>query len=128
MEQKYPSLLNRIKSTTIDSLILIACMFLFTEILGMFENVPNWVKIMLFTSLLTYEPLCTTFGATIGNDKMNLRVRKNSDNTKRINLFQAFIRYFFKIILGWLSFITIFSSEKKRAIHDLISGSVMIEI
>ena len=128
MEQKYPLLLDRIKSTTIDSIILIVCMFIFTEILGLFENVPNWVRIVLFLALLMYEPLCTAFGATIGNDKMNIRVRKNSDSTQRINLFQAIIRFFFKFIFGWLSFITIFSSPKKRAIHDLISGSVIIEV
>lgn len=128
MNSNYPPLLSRIKSTTIDSLVVIAGTLLFSEILKSFDPVPNWVKIVLFALLLTYEPLCTAFGATIGNDKMKIRVRQNTDTSKRINLAQALVRYFFKIILGWFSFITMFSTEKRRAIHDIISGSVVIEI
>lgn len=128
MEPKYPSLLNRIKSITIDALIVISGMFLFNEILEKFDTVPNWIRMALFSTLFLYEPLCTAFAATIGNEKMNIRVRKNSDVTQRINLFQAIVRYFFKVVLGWLSFITIFSNKKQRAIHDIISGSVMIEV
>jgi uncharacterized RDD family membrane protein YckC len=128
MEEKYPLLLTRIKSLTVDSLILISCMFLFSEILGMFENVPNWVRMSLLASLLLYEPLCTTFGATIGNDKMNIRVRKNSDTTQRINLLQALVRFVLKMVFGWFSFITLFTSKKKRAIHDILTGTVMIDV
>ena len=126
MEQCYPSMLDRIKSTTIDTIILIVCMILFTDILGNFENVPNFVRVLLFISLLMYEPICTTFGATIGNDKMKIRVRQNSDSTKRINIFQAIVRFIIKFLFGWISFITMLVSNKKRAIHDFVSGSVMI--
>jgi len=111
---EYPLLLDRIKSTTIDTLILIACMLLFTEILGLFENIPNWVRMVLFASLLMYEPICIAFGATIGNDKIKIRVRRNSDPTKRLNLFQSIIRFFFKIVFGWLSFVTIFFLKEKE--------------
>lgn len=128
MDEQYPSILDRIKSTTIDTIIVIACMLLFTDILAGFESVPNWVKMILFLSLLMYEPLCITFGATLGNHKMNIRVRKAGDETKRINLFQALIRFILKYLFGWLSFITVFVSPKSRTIHDLFSGSVIIKI
>lgn len=127
MEKNYPSVLDRTKSTLIDTILLIACMLLFTDILDMFENVPDWTRATLFISLLMYEPICTAFGATLGNDKMKIRVRKNSDTTKRLNIFQAIIRYFFKIIFGWLSYISIFISPKSRTLHDVISGSIMIK-
>jgi len=128
MEEKYPTILERSQSILIDSIIIIACMYIFSDTLDSFKNVPNWVRIILFTSLLMYEPLCTTFGATLGNHKMEIRVRKNSDTSKRINIFQAIIRYIFKVIFGWFSFMGIFTNSKKRAIHDLISGSVMIKV
>jgi uncharacterized RDD family membrane protein YckC len=128
MQENYPSVLDRTKSTLIDTIIIIACMILFTDILEMLKNVPNWTRATLFISLLMYEPICTTFGATLGNDKMKIRVRKNSDSTQSINIFQAIIRYSFKIVFGWISFITIFFSPKSRTLHDIISGSVMIKL
>jgi uncharacterized RDD family membrane protein YckC len=128
MDEKYPTILDRTKSTLVDTILLIACMFIFTDILTNFSDIPGWVKPLLFLSLLMYEPICTTFGATIGNHKNKIRVRKISDTSKRLNIFQSIIRYFFKLVLGWLSFITIFVNPKNRAMHDLISGSVMIKV
>ena len=127
MEEKYPLVLDRIKSILIDGVIVIGMMLAFTEILNLFENVPDWVRIVLFILILMYEPLCTAFGATLGNHKMEIRVRKNSDESQRINILQAIIRYFLKCIFGWFSFISIFTNAKKRAIHDILSGSVMIK-
>lgn len=128
MEEKYPLMLERIQSILIDSVLIVACMILFSDILSNFKNVPNWLRAVLLILLFLYEPIMTTFGGTIGNNIKKIRVRKNSDETQSINIIQAIIRYFFKIIFGWLSFITFFSSSKKRAIHDIISGTVMIKI
>jgi hypothetical protein len=33
-----------------------------------------------------------------------------------------------KVMLGWLSFLTIHTNTEKRAIHDLFIGSVMIKL
>lgn len=128
MDENYPTLLDRIKSTTIDTLILIAAAFLISEILRYFDNVPTTIKVLLFAAILLYEPICTTYAATIGNDKMKIRVRNNTDQTKKINLVQSIVRFIFKFSLGWLSFISFFTSSKSRAIHDYVSGSVVIKI
>ncbi len=128
MNKEYPSISDRIKSTTIDTIIIIGFMYFASEILNSFENVPNYVRITLFAGILLYEPICTAFGATIGNDKMEIRVRSNSDHSKKINFFQAVIRFAFKILFGWLSFITVFTSKKSRTVHDYLSGSVMIKV
>jgi uncharacterized RDD family membrane protein YckC len=103
-------------------------MYIFAEILSSFENVPSYVRVIIFAAILLYEPLCTAFAATIGNDKMGIRVRSNSDHSKKINFFQAIVRFTLKFLLGWLSFITVFVSGKSRTIHDYLSGSVMIKI
>ncbi len=104
-------------------------MFVFASILDRYENVPDWIRILMFALLfIIYEPLFMTFGFTLGNYIKGIRVRKNSDSTKRINFFQAVIRYPIKIFLGWISFLTINSNPKRRAIHDLVSGSVMIKL
>ncbi|MFH7011314.1 MULTISPECIES: RDD family protein [unclassified Flavobacterium] len=128
MNEKYPFLLERIQSILIDSVLIVACMIIFSDILSNFKNVPDWLRAVLLVALFLYEPIATTFGGTIGNNIKSIRVRKNSDSTKRINIFQALIRYFIKLLFGWLSFITIFSSSKKRALHDILSGTVMVKI
>jgi uncharacterized RDD family membrane protein YckC len=128
MLEKYPQLTDRIQSTFIDSILIVILMFIFSNILERYEHVPDWVRIGLFAFLfLVYEPLCMTIGCTLGNYLKNIRVRKFSDPTKRINIIQALVRYPVKVILAWVSFLTINSNPKRRAIHDLVSGSVMIK-
>jgi uncharacterized RDD family membrane protein YckC len=129
MQEKYPQLADRIQSTLIDTILIIILMFVFASILDKYENVPDWVRIVMFAGLfIAYEPLCMTLGSTLGNYLKGIRVRRNSDSTKRINILQAIIRYPVKVLLGWISFLTIGSNSKRRAIHDLISGSVMIKL
>jgi len=129
MEEKYPLLIERFQSTFIDTLLIILLIFAFTNLLEKFDNVPNWVRIVLFACLfIGYEPICMTVGCTPGNYIKKIRVRKYSDSTKRINFFQAITRYPIKVFLGWISFLTINSNPKRRAIHDLVSGSVMIKL
>lgn len=123
----YPTLSDRVQSTFIDTIFIIILMFVIASILDRFEEVPDWVRILLFFGVwAVYEPCCTAFGATIGNYLKGIRVRKHDDTGKQINIFQALIRYVVKILLGWLSFLTIHGNKERRAIHDLVCGSVMI--
>lgn len=127
--EKYPELTDRIQSTFIDTILLIVLMFLFANILDKFDNVPDWVRMLLFAGLfIAYEPICMTFGCTLGNYLKGIRVRKQSNTQERINILQAMVRYPVKVFLGWISFLTIHSNPKRRAIHDLASGSVMIKL
>jgi uncharacterized RDD family membrane protein YckC len=129
MTEKYPELLDRIQSSFIDAILVLILMFVFAGILDKFDNVPDWVRITMFAGLfIVYEPLCMTFGFTLGNYIKGIRVRKESDSTKRINIFQAIIRYPIKVFLGWISFLTMGANPKRRAIHDIVSGSVMIKL
>ncbi|MGG9971514.1 RDD family protein [Ferruginibacter sp. SUN002] len=129
MEEKYPELTDRIQSTFIDAILIVILMFVFAGILDKYDNVPDWVRMTMFAGLfIAYEPLCMTLGSTLGNYLKGIRDRKHSDSTKRINIFQAIIRYPIKVLLGWVSFLTINSNPKRRAIHDLVSGSVMIKL
>jgi uncharacterized RDD family membrane protein YckC len=129
MEEKYPELTDRIQSTFIDTILIFLLMFAFANLLDKFNHVEDWVRIVIFIGLfIAYEPLCMTFGCTLGNYLKGIRVRKNTDSSKRLNILQAIIRYPVKVLLGWISFLTINSNPKRRAFHDLISGSVMIKL
>lgn len=129
MQQRNAYLLERVKAITIDSLMIIFLMYTFSILFDFFDNVPSWVRKWLFLSLFVfYEPICNSFFTTVGNYFMKIRVRKSSDISKRINIFSAFLRYFFKFVFGWVSFITIFFNKRNRAIHDYVAGSVMVKI
>jgi cytochrome bd-type quinol oxidase subunit 2 len=129
MQQKYPELSTRIQSTFIDMILIIVMMFVFASVLDRFENVPDWVRIAMFAGLfVVYEPICMTLGATLGNYVKGIRVRKHTDPTKRINILQAIVRYPIKVLLGWVSFLTIHADPQRRAMHDLASGSVMVKL
>lgn len=103
-------------------------MIVFTSILDKFDNVPDWLTIAIVVGIILYEPLCMAIGCTLGNYLKGIRVRKVSNPTSRISVFQAILRYPFKLSLGWISFLTIHTNPKRRAIHDLVSGSVMIKL
>ncbi len=127
--ETYPLLADRVQSSFIDAILVIVLMFVFASVLDRFENVPDWVRIVLFIFLFViYEPVCTSLGCTLGNYSKKIRVRNAADTGKRITIFQALIRYIIKVLLGWLSFLTIHSNPGKRAIHDFAAGSVMIKI
>lgn len=128
-QTEYPLLGDRIQSSFIDMILIILMMFVFASILDRYENVPDWVRIILFIGLwAAYEPVCTSLGCTLGNYIKGIRVRQHDSATKRINIFQALIRYVVKIVLGWISFLTIHSNHERRAIHDFMAGSVMIKV
>jgi len=125
---EYPVLSVRILSTFIDAIFIVALMFVFASQLDKYSNPPDWIRAALFFGLwVIYEPLCTSLGCTIGNLINGIRVRRFTDTNKRINIFQAYIRYFVKLTLGWISFLTIHSNDQRRAMHDFAAGSVMIK-
>lgn len=125
--QEYPSLMKRYQSLFIDFLFALFCMFGVVALLDKFGDIPGWVRFAAFIFLwAVYEPLCTALGCTLGNYLMGIRVRQFNNTSKRINIFQAYLRWLIKLILGWLSFLAIHSNPQKRAFHDLVAGSVMI--
>jgi uncharacterized RDD family membrane protein YckC len=76
--------------------------------------------------LLTYEPILTAYSRTIGQRVMKIRVGRQENPLERINLLHAYIRWFTKGLLGWISFVTINFNPEHRAIHDMASDSVMV--
>ena len=126
---RYPTLMSRIQSIFIDGIIVILFMFLAGKILDKFETVPDWVRIVLFVGIWgVYEPLAMSLGCTVGNYILGIRVKRYKNQTKSINILQAYLRFVVKFCLGWISFIAIHFNDDRRAIHDLVSGSVMIKL
>lgn len=126
-ECEFPTLLSRIQSSVIDFGVILTLIFVFSQISDSM-NFPDWLRgfALLFVFIL-YEPTLQTLGGTIGNRIKGINVRKNEDLDSKINFFQAFIRFIVKVLLGWISFLTIHNDDRRRALHDMAAGTVMIE-
>ena len=124
----YASLSDRIKAFTIDQILLIVTMFITSELLSNFENVPTSLRILLFVSFFfLYEPICISFfKGTIGQQFINIKVERDNDQGTAVNFFLVIIRTLLKYSLGWISLLTVSSSAKKQAIHDSIVKSIVL--
>ncbi|RZM30317.1 MAG: RDD family protein [Pedobacter sp.] len=126
---RYPVISDRVQSTFIDTVVVVILMFGVASLLDKFSSPPDWIRIVLFFALFgVYEPVCVAFGCTIGNYLKGIRVRDADDQSKRINILAAFLRYILKVLLGWISFLSVQLNPERRAIHDLAAGSVMIRV
>lgn len=75
---EFPTLSDRVQSTFIDSIFIIALMFISASSLDKYENAPDWIRIAVFFGIWAiYEPLFTTLGGTIGNRLKGIRVRSH---------------------------------------------------
>lgn len=128
MQNEYPTILERVKSTLIDSVIIIALIILISEILNSFENVPDWIRTFLFFLVFLYEPIMICLGGTLGNNKIGIRVRSNSNHSKKINIFQSLVRYFFKVMLGWVSLLLIILKAFMDITDDPKKGLLQVDI
>ena len=126
----FPSLVTRIKAVFIDIVIMLIVFTVTTLFIDKFGDIPNFVKgsIIIFMFYL-YDPILTSFtGSTLGHKIMKLKVRRYKNPDKRISLAQALLRFITKGLLGWVSFLTVTSNKRKRAIHDIASGSIIMNV
>lgn len=112
----------------VDALFLLIAMMVISQLLGLFTHVAEAVRISLFVFLfLVYDPLLTSFlGGTLGHLVIGIRVKKESTERTNISLLAALFRFIIKSTLGWISLLTVTGNKRKRALHDLLSGSVVV--
>lgn len=125
---QYPSLLRRVQAMFIDFVVILCIFMVSSLIIGAIGSVPDEVKIsILLFCFVLYEPLWISLaGGTIGHQLLKLRVKRYNTPERNIGLIPALGRIFAKTALGWISFLTVNSSSEKRAIHDILSGSVVL--
>jgi len=68
----------------------------------------------------------TFFGGTVGHKIVGLKVKRESDSDKNLNVIAAILRVLMKALLGWISLLTVTSDDKKRAMHDSATGSIVL--
>ena len=122
-----PTITTRYLSILIDGICLLLIALGISALFEKFGDLPGFVRgITLVIVIILYEPILVTLGCTIGQLFMNIRVRDFRNPEKKLSFYLAIFRFIIKIILGWLSFVTVTFNISRRAIHDLASGSIMI--
>ena len=129
MEKKYAILPDRVKAVVIDGIVLIVLMYTVTEIFALFDEVPNFLRVIAFIFVfILYDPILTSkYGATIGHSFAKISVKRDDDDVKNLLFHKALLRFLIKFSLGWVSLLTVTGSEKRKALHDFAADSVMIE-
>jgi uncharacterized RDD family membrane protein YckC len=130
MKNTYATLFDRVKAACVDSVILIAGMYTASEIFSLLENVPSYLRIVVFALIFVfYDPFFTSrYGATIGHSIVSIKVRRGSESEKNLSFFKALLRFVVKVTLGWISLLSIILNKKSKAIHDFAANSIVVEL
>ena len=130
MKVEYAILPRRVKAVFVDTIILVAAMYAVSEVFNLLGETPNAIRIIAFLVIfLCYDPFFTSqYGGTIGHSFSKISVRTENDINKTISFPVAVVRYILKAILGWYSLLTVTGNKKKKAVHDFVAKSVVIEV
>ncbi len=124
----YANLPSRVKALCVDQFLLIVAMYAVSEVLALFQEVPDGIRIFAFVALFVlYEPLFVSiYGGTIGHSFAKITVRKSEDTSQKISFIAALIRFLVKIVLGVISFFTL-TKKHPQAIHDELARAIVVE-
>lgn len=123
---EYPSLLRRYLASAIDILAILFLFFLYSRSPlhgGDGTESATWPLWLL----LAYEPVLNRYGTTLGQLLMRFRVRTISGN-RRVPLWRGLIRLISKYLLGAISFLKMPVQKQRRALHDVISGTIALNV
>jgi uncharacterized RDD family membrane protein YckC len=76
--------------------------------------------------LLLYEPLLTCRACTLVQLAMGIRVRSEPGG-QAVPAWRSYFRLSVKFLLGILSFIFMPGHARKRAIHDIAAGTIVVD-
>jgi len=119
-------LLRRIQAFWIDSVVIPIFVIIVQILLAQFGVEGKMLAVGMAITIIVLGPLLVSMtGGTLGHHFVGIHV-KNRKTGKNINIFAAILRFIIKIPLGLFSFILIFNTKRHLAIHDLVSGSVVL--
>ena len=126
MKANYPALVRRYLATLIDIIVPLTIAALIGRTLSLEFELSDLASVMILSlPFLIYEPIMTAKYATVGQLIFKFRVRKLNESN-RITIGQSFFRLAVKYALGGISLMTIPARSDRRAIHDLMSGSIVV--
>ena len=127
MGPRYGRFLRRVQAAIIDAIVVILAIFgaVFIAVTFNSDHLARTLGFTVAIGWLLYEPLLVALtGSTVGHYLCNLRVVDNKTGGN-INFFKAVARTVLKAVLGWLSFVTMATTRRHQAIHDLATNSTV---
>ncbi|MCB0696613.1 MAG: RDD family protein [Chitinophagaceae bacterium] len=122
---EYPSLLKRVQATFVDQIIAFILIMLFFVIANNINEDSIPLKIVAFFLGISYEPIMILRSRTIGQRLTVTNVEWVTENFP-FRILSSYIRLTAKILLGWISLISVSINKHKRAIHDIVAGTVVV--
>lgn len=124
-ETEYPSLLKRVQATFVDQIIAFLLLVLFIVIANNINEDLIALKVAAFVLGFSYEPLMIFKSRTIVQRMTGTKVEWANPNYS-LKLLALYKRHVLKILLGWVSLLTVSFNKRKRAIHDIAAGTVVV--
>lgn len=120
---KYPNVTRRYVAALIDGVVIYLLLFLGLSLMALETSLV--AKLLAIAVAISYEPIFTAKLCTLGQLLMRYRVR-SEDGYQHIGILKAYGRFVVKVILGLASLLLIPKSEKKQALHDLVTGTIVL--
>ena len=121
----YPNLFRRYAASTIDVLAILFAFYLLSRspLISQDQDAAVYWPLWLF---VVYEPVANRFGSTLGQLLMRFRVRTLADRRK-VPIWRGLIRVIAKYCFGIFSFLMMPVQKQRRAFHDILSGTIVLE-
>lgn len=123
----YASFLRRFQAVQVDGIILalLLAAILTLVMLSGSDILSRLLGFGFMLLLVLYEPvLVSTLGGTLGHLQRNLHVVDDRTGG-HLGFGKALARTIIKVALGWLSLITMATSRRHQAVHDLATRSTV---
>jgi uncharacterized RDD family membrane protein YckC len=124
---RYGRFSRRLQAALIDVIVILLAIYgaVFIAVTLNSQNLARTLGFSIAIGWLLYEPLLVALtGSTVGHYFRNLRVVDNRTGGN-ISFFKAVVRTVLKAVLGWLSFVTMATTRRHQAIHDLATQSTV---
>ncbi len=122
----YPNIGKRVKASLVDSLIIITAMSLMTTVYFYIGVETPVIVLLICIVIFFYEPVLVSWkGKTFGHKMFNFQVLdvKTKEN---ISFPKAIVRFVIKSILGIISLLGAFFTNRQQALHDIATNSIII--
>ena len=122
----YPRLIRRIQAVLIDGVIIPVIAIAALMSVSKMGLDGKYVAATVILSIFLLEPfLVTTTGGTIGHHLIGIKV-VNSKTMSALGIIRATLRFVTKTVLGLFSLVVILTTRRHQAVHDYLSGSIVV--
>lgn len=125
---RYAAFARRLRALVIDAALVMGIVAALVIGADFADSLPGYGRgawLIMFCALFLYEPVFVwQRGATVGHALCKITV-VDERSGEHPRLWQAFTRYFLKLLLGIPSFVTMALTKKHQAVHDMLTKTTV---